>query len=200
MDKDFIETLGTRSTDPANSRRRRIMTLGDVVAYLDATKNRPPANSPSDRPEPEEVAIELLASLYGTGSKAIEKLSKIQTVDGDGNILYDVLIEYSMVNDTLQPKVSVSTNFLMSNIQSNLDTPRNSQREGVWKIGGVLTGIPTLEKAEEIANQIDHRRVKCRRKIEMLEKFQHEFGMSKKICFIQGLLPPDPPKQRPPKN
>lgn len=192
VDKDFIEMLGTRSTDPANSRRRRIMTLGDVVAYLDPATNRSAPQSPSDRSDPEDVVVELLAGIYGiSDATTIKKFSEIQNLDDDGNALYDVSIEHSMSNENMRLKVVVSTNFLRSNIESNLSSNRSGQNEGVWKIGCALIGIPTESMAYLIANQIDRRRVKYERKVEMMETFFKKSGMSTKMQFVRGSIPPD---------
>ena len=193
--------LGTRSTDPANSRRRRIMTLGDVVAYLDPETSRSAPQSPSDRPDPEEVVVDLLAGIYGIrDATTIKKFSEIQNFDCDKNLLYDVSIEYSTSNETLRLKVVVSTNFLRANIESNLSSNRSGQNEGVWKIGCALIGIPNESMACSIAEEIDRRRVKYSRKVEMMEKYIKKQGMSTKMKFVRGPSPPDLHTNRSAKN
>ena len=166
------------------------MTVKEVLSYIKKEQAYPEEESGAD---PESVVASILARVYNIPEETFLRTARTENYDGHGNLLYDVVLQYFVSGGTLRTNASVSPNFLMTNIQSNLRASPASGQEGIWRIGGALTGL-THEKAAYVASLLDRRRIKFPGKMAILRDTFKKIGTSTPwMVLVEG---PDPQEAR----
>ena len=189
--------LGTRSTAPENTRRRRVTTLKDVLRHISRSHEPDLVESDEGAADPVDVLVRILAPMYNMDPNEMAVVARTNEETSNGTPTYDVLLQHYTASGTLKTLVDVSNNFLRANIEANLGGPRGVAREGLIKIGAVLTGIESVETALWVASTLDRRRITFTRKVAMMGELCKSLrAQNPGIRFFAGIDPVVLPRRK----